>query len=155
MGRRGPPQWPPRAGLSLGHLAVSFLLGHSALHHNESDHFSALWRVRGRERVSSFPLDQVVRVCGSLDDFHPAEKEGQREGGGDIRWCGVVGSRGSKGQRKEHGGGGGGGGGGRGGGVGGGEGEGGGGRRVGGGGGGEGFKRPAGVWTPPERLLRE
>lgn len=59
--------------------------------------------MRGRERVSSFPLDQVVRVCGSLDDFHPAEKEGQREGGGDIRWCGVVGSRGSKGQRKEHG----------------------------------------------------
>ena len=26
MGRRGPPQWPPRAGLSLGHLALFLLV---------------------------------------------------------------------------------------------------------------------------------
>lgn len=96
MGRRGPPQWPPRAGLSLGPLAGSFLLGHSALRHNASGHFSAPWRATGGE-VFPFPLDQVMRANGAEVTFIPLKMEAGR--GREMRGGG---RRGSKGQREEH-----------------------------------------------------
>lgn len=88
MGRRGPPQWPPRAGLSLGPLAGSFLLGHSALRHNASGHFSAPWRATGGE-VFPFPLDQVMRTNAAEVTFIPLKTEAERgreaEGRGEQR----------------------------------------------------------------------
>ena len=88
MGRRGPPQWPPRAGLALGPLAGSFLLGHSALRHNASGHFSAPWRATGGE-VLPFPLDQVMRTNAAEVTFIPLKTEAERgreaEGRGEQR----------------------------------------------------------------------